>query len=329
MSKLLLFTIVVITVIGSAVGNDDNYSEYSEYLTNFSRVAVARGNKALCADQYSVARDFEDRTWKVQFRGSNKAKNRIWAIPCWDQTRVKLNQLGNDSNSDYIHANFIDSHDQRRAYISVQCPLLSRARDFWRMIAQEKIITIVMNTKVVENGKDKCSQYWPLEFEQSMIFENFEIVNNGSELFPDYTISTLIVSDLESGERHVTHHFHFFNWPDHEVPSSVEAILNFRVKVREYQARGEELQRRAPPIVVHCSAGIGRTGTFILLDMNIRRINQQEQIDIQESLLRLRRQRAWSMRRCTQCVFLHKALIQYSIDNGVIENVDHSSLTTV
>lgn len=183
---------------------------------------------------------------------------------------------------------------QKKAFISTQGPLPKTFPDFWLMVWMEKTVVIVMTTRTVERCRQKCGQYWPLEENSEEQYGDMRVRNMGLEVSPDYVITRLAVSDAkvsarlilfhntnadsciihQGDEREVTHLL-FNSWPDYGVPHSAIAMLDFRQKVRDCQKAGVQKlgaewdgHPNGPPIVVHCSAGIGRTGTFITLDIS-------------------------------------------------------------
>lgn len=189
---------------------------------------------------------------------------------------------------------------QKRAFISTQGPLARTFDDFWQMVWQESVVVIVMTTRTVERGRQKCGQYWPLEADSSMDFENFKVTNEEVMTFSDYMMSNLTVVYLkvriilfftmiestyfyvifllllllqDNSTRRICHML-FLSWPDYGVPHSAVAMLEFREKVRIQQKTLTETltewdkHPNGPPIIVHCSAGIGRTGTFMTLDIS-------------------------------------------------------------
>ncbi|TRY56812.1 hypothetical protein DNTS_004086 [Danionella cerebrum] len=171
---------------------------------------------------------------------SNQCKNRYRDIPCLDHSRVRLN----DETSDYIHANFMDGYKRTNAYISAQ-----------------------------ERGKEKCRQYWPLEPGQSIGFGCFSAQNVHVEPFEAFQISHLELLNIETEESRKVFHFFYKSWPDYDVPKSASSLLDFCAQVNKKQESLLEMlsEGTQPPMVVHCSAGIGRTGTFCTMDICISR----------------------------------------------------------
>jgi tyrosine-protein phosphatase non-receptor type 9 len=248
---------------------------------------------------------------------------------CLDESRVriKLNeQLSTTNNgyiddsdiNDYVHANFVDGYKQKNAYISTQGPLDATLEEFWRMIWQESVLVVAMTTKVVEQRRVKCAQYWPNEEDETMRIVDFcDIKNVGVQDLDDYRVTKLVIKHLASGQARTIAHCQFMSWPDHGVPKTATHILDFIDLVRKSQR--ECLKQLSwsghpsgPPICVHCSAGIGRTGTFCTIDICVNRINDSQPINIEDTVQRIRSQRAQSVQTREQYVFCYLAALEYA-----------------
>ncbi|KAH9507140.1 hypothetical protein DERF_011838 [Dermatophagoides farinae] len=258
---------------------------------------------------------------------ANQQKNRYVDVLSYDHSRVRLPMIDNDPNSDYINANYVDGYRQKRAFISTQGPLTKTFVDFWRCIWYNKTIVIVMTTRTMERCRAKCGQYWPLDEKATLKFGNFLIINNHVDQDKDWMISNLTLVNTDTNERRTIVHMQFTSWPDFGVPQSAIAMLEFRQKVRDYQKqylktidwKGHPL---GPPIVVHCSAGIGRTGTFITIDISIQRLDDRNRIDIKKTVEKIRLQRAYSIQMPDQYVFCCLAVLEYAMWKGLLENVN-------
>jgi tyrosine-protein phosphatase non-receptor type 9 len=256
-------------------------------------------------------------------------KNRYTDVLCLDQTRVKLSPVEGEPASDYINANFVDGYKHKGAFISSQGPLPRTFTDFWRMIWEQQVLIIVMTTRTVERGRLKCGQYWPLEEETAEDHGDFIIINNGVDTRKDYTVTSLILQNVKTSDSRVVTHFQFTSWPDYGVPHSAVAFLDIMLHVRRHQAeRTQEMgdawtgHIEGPPIVVHCSAGIGRTGTFITMDISTKRIADIGTVEVQKTVRRIRTQRAFSIQMPDQYVFCHLALIEHAQREGLLGTVD-------
>ncbi|XP_062141757.1 tyrosine-protein phosphatase non-receptor type 9 isoform X2 [Drosophila sulfurigaster albostrigata] len=260
---------------------------------------------------------------------NNLTKNRYTDVLCYDHSRVVLAREDEDELSDYINANFVDGYKQKNAYISTQGPLPKTSQDFWRMIWEQHCLVIVMTTRVMERGRVKCGQYWEPTEDSSLEFGNYHVRTISVECNEDYTVASLELRNLKTDEIRNVSHWQFTSWPDYGVPSSAMAMLNFLQKVRDKQAQlvralGDTWAGhvRGPPIVVHCSAGIGRTGTFITLDICISRLEDVGTADIRGTVEKIRSQRAYSIQMPDQYVFCHLALIEYAHSRGMLQAVD-------
>ncbi|XP_017853127.1 tyrosine-protein phosphatase non-receptor type 9 isoform X4 [Drosophila busckii] len=261
---------------------------------------------------------------------NNLTKNRYTDVLCYDHSRVVLaRDEDEDELSDYINANFVDGYKQKNAYISTQGPLPKTSQDFWRMIWEQHCLVIVMTTRVMERGRVKCGQYWETTEETTLEFGNYQVRTISVECNEDYTVASLELKNLKTDEIRNVSHWQFTSWPDYGVPSTAMAMLNFLQKVRDKQAQlvralGDTWagHPRGPPIVVHCSAGIGRTGTFITLDICISRLEDVGTADIRGTVEKIRSQRAYSIQMPDQYVFCHLALIEYAYSRGMLQTVD-------
>ncbi|XP_035664265.1 tyrosine-protein phosphatase non-receptor type 9-like isoform X1 [Branchiostoma floridae] len=260
----------------------------------------------------------------------NQCKNRYTDVLSLDHSRVKLNILDEDDTTDYINANYMDAYKHKNAFIATQGPLPRTFPDFWRMVWEQQVLIIVMTTRVIERGRLKCGQYWPNEEGMLDHYANFRVTNLEIQAGDDYTISRLKLDNLETDESREVAHFQFTSWPDFGVPRSAAAMLDFLTEVRQYQADGCKAMgpawvghHRGPPIVVHCSAGIGRTGTFCTLDICLDRLADIGTVNVKETVQRMRTQRAFSIQTPDQYHFCHTAIIEHCQRHGTLGQVDY------
>lgn len=197
-------------------------------------------------------------TTKAAESTENFKKNRYKDILPFDHSRVKLSLITSDEDTDFINANFIKGVYCPRAYIATQGPLPSTVVDFWRMIWEYNVGIILMACMEFEMGKKKCERYWVEAGCEVLQFGPFSITCGNEEKKMDYVIRTLIAT--YGSEIRIVYQFHYKNWPDHDVPSSVEHILGMIEDIRVLQ------KDDSPPICVHCSAGCGRTGVICAID---------------------------------------------------------------
>ncbi|XP_054633912.1 tyrosine-protein phosphatase non-receptor type 9 isoform X1 [Dunckerocampus dactyliophorus] len=264
---------------------------------------------------------------------SNQLKNRYSDVLCLDQSRVRLCQFCDDEDetSDYINASFMDGYKRRKAYIATQGPLPKTFGDFWRMVWEQMVLIIVMTTRVVERGRVKCGQYWPLEEGRTEQHGCFLVRNTHIQVFQDFKLSHLELYNTQSGERRDVCHYLYVSWPDFGVPKSASAMLDFREHVLQRQeaavqslGSGWTGSPGGPPVVVHCSAGIGRTGTFCTLDICLSRLEDIGTVDVRQTVRRMRTQRAFSIQTWDQYYFCYTAVIEYAMRRGKLSPVQWS-----
>ncbi|XP_041054370.1 receptor-type tyrosine-protein phosphatase eta isoform X1 [Carcharodon carcharias] len=234
----------------------------------------------------------------------NKPKNRYNNVLPYDISRVKLSVTG-DPSSDYINANFMPGYNSKKEFIAAQGPLLNTVNDFWRMIWEHNVPAIVMLTKCVEQGRAKCEQYWPTE--RPLIFGDKIVTLTSEIVLQDWTIRDFTIIKEKSKEKRALRHFHFTGWPDHGVPSTTGVLIDFRNLVRQYINQ----YPMNGPTVVHCSAGVGRTGTFISIDHMIYQVDNSRKVDIWDTVHQLRMHRPLMVQTESQYVFLNKCALEY------------------
>ncbi|XP_017063117.2 uncharacterized protein LOC108102557 isoform X2 [Drosophila eugracilis] len=214
--------------------------------------------------------------------------NRPGAPLPYDHSRVVLNHLANAEGLDYVNASTITDHDPRApAYVAAQGPLPSTLAHFWQMIWEQGAVVIVALCRLQENGEVACARYWPEEGAE--VYHIYEVHLVSEHIWcDDYLVRSFYLKNLRTSETRTVTQFHFLSWPHMGVPAQAKALLDFRRKVNK-SYRG----RRSCPIVVHGSAGAGRTGAYILLDLVLERMNKgAREIDIAATLEHLRDQRA-------------------------------------
>ncbi|KAM3872677.1 tyrosine-protein phosphatase non-receptor type 2a [Diretmus argenteus] len=245
--------------------------------------------------------------YKVAKLPLNRNLNRYRDVSPYDHSRVKLE----NSDNDYINASLVMVEEAQRAYILSQGPLRNTCGHFWLMIWEQCSKAVIMLNRVIEKGSEKCAQYWPTTEEQQMSFTDtgfvVRLVSEEDQSY--YTIRVLELQNTKKGEMRKIYHFHYTTWPDFGVPESPASFLNFLFKVRESGSLGPE----HGPSVVHCSAGIGRSGTFSLVDTCLILMDKREDpssVDIQRVLLDMREYRMGLIQTPDQLRFSYMAVIE-------------------
>nr|CAG4649111.1 EOG090X01LO [Scapholeberis mucronata] len=235
----------------------------------------------------------------------NIRKNRYEDALPYDHSRVILNALANVNGLDYINASLITDHDPRHpAYIAAQSPVAESVADFWQMIWEQGCAVLVLLTRTNENGKNLCFKYWPEE--GSQLYHIYEVHLVSEHIWcDDYLVRSFYLKNVRTSETRTVTQFHFQSWAENGIPTSTKALLEFRRKVNK-SYRG-----RSCPIVVHCSDGAGRTGTYCLIDMVLHRMSKgSREIDIAATLEHLRDQRAQAVRNKQQFEFVLTAVAE-------------------
>ncbi|KAK1212904.1 PTPRJ phosphatase, partial [Pygoscelis papua] len=232
----------------------------------------------------------------------NRGKNRYNNVLPYDISRVKLSDQSS-ATDDYINANYMPGYNSKKAFIAAQGPLPDTIEDFWRMIWEKNIYSIVMLTKCVEQGRTKCEQYWPDK--QSKSYGDIIVTMVSEIVLPEWTIRDFTVEESNTPESHTVRQFHFTSWPDHGVPEATDLLINFRHLVHEYSSQNPI----DSPTLVHCSAGVGRTGTFIAIDRLIQQIEMENTVDVYGVVYDLRMHRPLMVQTEDQYVFLNQCVM--------------------
>ncbi|KRZ09677.1 Tyrosine-protein phosphatase 10D [Trichinella zimbabwensis] len=244
---------------------------------------------------------------------SNRYKNRFTNILPYDHNRVKLIAVDDDDQgSDYINANYISGYNSPREYIATQGPMLSTRGHFWRMVWEQHVEAIVNLTRCIEKGREKCDQYWP-NLSKPLTSGDIEVVLLNETCLLNWTLRDLLIRKDAQSRR--VKQFHFTSWPDFGVPDQPQILVDF---IREFRKR---VPVDVHPVVVHCSAGVGRSGTFIALDRLLQGVEQGVPIDVYGTVRSLRKERVWMVQTEQQYVFIHHCLL-CALESDVANNVD-------
>ncbi|XP_042584758.1 receptor-type tyrosine-protein phosphatase delta-like isoform X10 [Cyprinus carpio] len=249
-------------------------------------------------------------TWEHSNLEVNKPKNRYANVIAYDHSRVLLSAIDGIPGSDYINANYIDGYRKQNAYIATQGALPETFGDFWRMIWEQRSANIVMMTKLEERSRVKCDQYWPNRGTET--YGLIQVTLLDTVELATYCVRTFALYKNGSSEKREVRQFQFTAWPDHGVPEHPTPFLAFLRRVKSCNPPD------AGPMVVHCSAGVGRTGCFIVIDAMLERIKHEKTVDIYGHVTLMRAQRNYMVQTEDQYVFIHDAL-QEAVTCGTTE----------
>ncbi|XP_039868318.1 receptor-type tyrosine-protein phosphatase S-like isoform X17 [Simochromis diagramma] len=249
-------------------------------------------------------------TWEHSNLEVNKPKNRYANVIAYDHSRVLLSAIDGIPGSDYINSNYIDGYRKQNAYIATQGSLPETFGDFWRMLWEQRSATIVMMTKLEERSRVKCDQYWPTRGTET--YGLIQVTLLDTVELATYCVRTFALFKNGSSEKREVRQFQFTAWPDHGVPEHPTPFLAFLRRVKACNPPD------AGPMVVHCSAGVGRTGCFIVIDAMLERIKHEKTVDIYGHVTLMRAQRNYMVQTEDQYVFIHDAL-QEAVNCGTTE----------
>ncbi|XP_030003003.1 protein tyrosine phosphatase receptor type Db isoform X9 [Sphaeramia orbicularis] len=241
-------------------------------------------------------------TWENSNLEVNKPKNRYANVIAYDHSRVILSSIEGVPGSDYINANYIDGYRRQNAYIATQGSLPETFGDFWRMVWEQHTANIIMMTKLEEKSRVKCDQYWPTRGTET--YGLIQVTLLDTVELATYSVRTFALYKSGSNEKREVRHFQFTAWPDHGVPEHPTPFLAFLRRVKACNPPD------AGPMVVHCSAGVGRTGCFIVIDAMTERIKHEKTIDIYGHVTLMRSQRNYMVQTEDQYIFIHDALLE-------------------
>uniref|UniRef100_A0A7N4NYZ9 Receptor-type tyrosine-protein phosphatase delta n=1 Tax=Sarcophilus harrisii TaxID=9305 RepID=A0A7N4NYZ9_SARHA len=241
-------------------------------------------------------------TWEHSNLEVNKPKNRYANVIAYDHSRVLLSAIEGIPGSDYVNANYIDGYRKQNAYIATQGSLPETFGDFWRMMWEQRGATVVMMTKLEERSRVKCDQYWPSRGTET--YGLIQVTLLDTVELATYCVRTFALYKNGSSEKREVRQFQFTAWPDHGVPEHPTPFLAFLRRVKTCNPPD------AGPMVVHCSAGVGRTGCFIVIDAMLERIKHEKTVDIYGHVTLMRAQRNYMVQTEDQYIFIHDALLE-------------------
>ncbi|XP_054763999.2 uncharacterized protein LOC129270704 [Lytechinus pictus] len=246
----------------------------------------------------------------IALKPENKTKNRFKNIVAFDHSRVVLEKLKDDPHSDYYNANFIKDDKGKKAFIASQAPNMASINDFWRLIWQENVCSVVMVTNTIEGGKDRCTVYWPKAMGDSKTFGDIEVKLRTVEEFSDHVHRVMDVKQVSGGETRSVHQFHYQSWPDMGVPQYPTTLISFTQAVKHVHEKITANTKGSTPMLVHCSAGVGRTGTFISLYCMLGKIKENSHINIFAFIQNMRKDRPYMVQTADQYILIHTALVE-------------------
>ncbi|XP_043371474.1 receptor-type tyrosine-protein phosphatase delta isoform X45 [Dermochelys coriacea] len=241
-------------------------------------------------------------TWEHSNLEVNKPKNRYANVIAYDHSRVLLSAIEGIPGSDYVNANYIDGYRKQNAYIATQGALPETFGDFWRMMWEQRGATVVMMTKLEERSRVKCDQYWPSRGTET--YGLIQVTLLDTVELATYCVRTFALYKNGSSEKREVRQFQFTAWPDHGVPEHPTPFLAFLRRVKTCNPPD------AGSMVVHCSAGVGRTGCFIVIDAMLERIKHEKTVDIYGHVTLMRAQRNYMVQTEDQYIFIHDALLE-------------------
>uniref|UniRef100_A0A7N8XS09 protein-tyrosine-phosphatase n=1 Tax=Mastacembelus armatus TaxID=205130 RepID=A0A7N8XS09_9TELE len=254
------------------------------------------------SQEYESIEPGQQFTWENSNLEVNKPKNRYANVIAYDHSRVILSSIEGVPGSDYMNANYIDGYRRQNAYIATQGSLPETFGDFWRMVWEQHTANIIMMTKLEEKSRVKCDQYWPTRGTET--YSLIQVTLLDTVELATYSVRTFALYKSGSNEKREVRHFQFTAWPDHGVPEHPTPFLAFLRRVKACNPPD------AGPMVVHCSAGVGRTGCFIVIDAMVERIKHEKTIDIYGHVTLMRSQRNYMVQTEDQYIFIHDALLE-------------------
>eukprot|EP00035_Acanthoeca_spectabilis_P002767 m.89428 g.89428 ORF g.89428 m.89428 type:complete len:944 (-) comp11742_c0_seq1:45-2876(-) len=235
----------------------------------------------------------------------NKMKNRYGNIMAYEHSRVVLDTINEDPDTDYINANWIDGFKAKQAYIATQGPVPNSFTSFWRMVWEHDSEIIVMVTHEVEKGRMKCHRYWPDPTSEPPVkqlrYGEIIVTHLLTQAHKHFALRVFELS--HEGSTKTVKQYAYLSWPDHGVPLATTELLGFRNAVRNGRT---DLSK---PLVVHCSAGVGRTGTYIAIDRLLEQCFDQTQLDVDVIVRDMRLSRNFMVQTEIQYIFIHRAVM--------------------
>ncbi|KAM6963148.1 protein tyrosine phosphatase receptor type Fa [Aplochiton taeniatus] len=272
----------------------------AELADNIDRLKA--DDRLLFSQEYESIDPGQQFTWEHSNLDANKPKNRYANVIAYDHSRVILSSVDGVPGSDYVNANYMDGYRKQNAYIATQGPLPDTLSDFWRMVWEQRSSTIIMMTRLEEKSRVKCEQYWPSRGTET--YGLIQVTMLDTVELATYSLRTFTLYKTGSSEKREVRQFQFMGWPDHGVPEYPTPTLAFLRRVRACHPPD------TGPMVVHCSAGVGRTGCFIVMEAMLERMKHERSVDVYGQVTCMRAQRNYMVQTEEQYVFIHDALLE-------------------
>lgn len=287
--------------------------------------------KLIRDEYYNIVSRPMDKAINSFIKSENEPKNRYLDIPCWEHSRVVLDTK---EGSNYIHANWIDGFEEPKKFIATQAPLVNTAADFWRLVWQQCCYVIVMLTPTEVNGGEKCYQYWCTRENGSLDIDDFRIKTLKVTARYNYVRTLIEVTDKSLKTSRKLSHFQYSNWFEYNTPSDLQCFVYFtnmidrvrRVYMKLLHPQSDSVELLQPkdpllcPIVVHCNAGVGRSGTFCAVDICLNQVVKTSEICVPNVVFNVREQRYAGVMSFKQYSFIYEVLhyflsVQKNVDN--------------
>lgn len=254
----------------------------------------------------------------------NSDKNRFQDVLPYDDTRVELVPT-KENNTGYINASHIrvTVGGQEWSYIATQGPLSNTCQDFWQMVWEQGVSIIAMVTAEEESGREKSFRYWPRlgSRHNTVTYGRFKITTRFRTESGCYATTGLKIKLLTTGQERTLWHLQYTDWPDHGCPEDFKGFLTYLEEVQSVRRHTNSIsdpKNTTQPVLVHCSAGVGRTGVVILSEIMIACLEHNETLDVPKVLMALRAQRMMMVQMLSQYTFIYKVLIQYLRNSRLI-----------
>ncbi|KAH0556468.1 hypothetical protein KQX54_000842, partial [Cotesia glomerata] len=240
----------------------------------------------------------------------NLSKCRYWNTSIFDRNRVILPT--EDGGSDFINSSYVDGHNVKGRFLCTEAPLQETANDFWQMIFSHQVRVIVMLTRIVEKRREACYPYWSPKKRGKVVHGKFTIKTLKVKSFRYYVVTRLRVTDNTGASLDIKH-FAYTDWPHNSLPQDPSKFLDFVLSVRKAQLMADLDSKggKVPPMVVHCSAGLNRTGAFCAIDISLSLYDERAIISLSSVVRNLRKQRHNCLSLPQYYVFCYLIVLKY------------------